>query len=170
MSGRSVGRSVRAFLALPVVVAGVVPWVLSRLPGPRMDGTRLGLVPVLVGTSILVASVVSFHRRGHGTLAPWDPPRRLVVQDLYRVTRNPMYVGVVTIVLGWALLTGSLWNTLFAVVVAVAFHLRVLLYEEKEMRRLFGDDWERYRRAVPRWGLRWPPYSPIERTRGGSSE
>ena len=61
---------------------------------------------VVVGSGILFASVVSFYRRGRGTLAPWDPPKHLVVHDLYRFNRNPMYVGVVIVVLGWALAHG----------------------------------------------------------------
>ena len=100
---------------------------------------------VVVGSGILLASVVSFYRRGRGTLAPWDPPKHLVVQDLYRFNRNPMYVGVVIVVFGWALLTGNPWNYGYALIIVVIFHARVILYEEKEMQRLFGREWDAYR-------------------------
>ena len=153
-------RALLAFLALPCMVAGVVPWALSRLPGPSWGGSVLGFLPMLPGGAILIAAVVSFFRRGRGTLAPWDPPRQLVVQDLYRFNRNPMYVGVTLLVLGWAVLIGGLANALYAGLVPLVFHLRVCRYEEPEMVRLFGAEWERYRSAVPRWAWRRAPYHP----------
>ncbi len=112
------------------------------------------MLPLVAGALIVLSTAVSFYRRGRGTLAPWDPPRELVVRDLYRFNRNPMYVGVVFVLLGWALLSGSLWLYAYACVVAIVFHLRVVLYEEKEMARLFGPQWEKYRAGVPRWGVR----------------
>lgn len=147
-------RALVAFLALPAVVAGLVPLGLSRLSGPLLYKAEFGALPLSLGLGILIASVVSFYRRGQGTLAPWDPPRHLVVQDLYRFNRNPMYVGVVAIVLGWALLEGSAWVYGYAVLLPIVFHLRVVLYEEREMQRLFGEEWDAYRESVPRWGLR----------------
>ena len=153
-------RAVLAFLALPGLVAGLFPWLISRISASEIVESPLGSIMVVVGSGILLASVVSFYRRGRGTLAPWDPPKHLVVQDLYRFNRNPMYVGVVIVVFGWALLTGNPWNYGYALIIVVIFHARVILYEEKEMQRLFGREWDAYRRAVPRWGLRFRPYSP----------
>ena len=107
-------------------------------------------------------AAISFYRRGQGTLAPWDPPKHLVVRDCYRFNRNPMYVGVVLLVLGWAVLTGNLWNYLYTALLPVIFHLRVVLYEEKEMQRLFGKEWETYTMAVPRWGVRIRPFNKVK--------
>jgi protein-S-isoprenylcysteine O-methyltransferase Ste14 len=112
------------------------------------------------GLFILFLCVVSFYRHGKGTLAPWDPPKRLVVADLYRYTRNPMYVGVTLILLGWAGLLGSMWHYLYALLMLIAFHLRVVLYEEPEMARLFPEDWANYKKNVPRWLIRARPYRP----------
>jgi protein-S-isoprenylcysteine O-methyltransferase Ste14 len=151
-------RAILAFLALPAVVAGLLPWLVSMVPAPAVFSSPLGGVLLVAGGGILLAAVVSFYRRGRGTLAPWDPPRHLVVQDLYRFNRNPMYVGVAAILVGWALVTGNPWNYAYAAVIPVVFHLRVVLYEEREMERLFGPEWAAYRRAVPRWGLRFRPY------------
>lgn len=148
-------RALAAFLVLPVMVAGVVPWLISRIPGngPGASPWSLwGWVPVIPGMAILLGTVVSFYRRGKGTLAPWDPPRHLVVQDLYRFNRNPMYLGVILIVAGWAIVTGGIWNVLYAMILPLIFHLRVVRYEEPQMRRLFGEEWEAYRQRVPRWG------------------
>ncbi len=153
-------RAILAFLALPAIVAGVLPWLISIIPSPTVFSSRYGGIPLVMGSGILLAAVVSFYRRGRGTLAPWDPPRHLVVQDLYRFNRNPMYVGVTAILIGWAIVTGNPWNYAYAALIPVVFHLRVVLYEEREMERLFGQDWDAYRRAVPRWGLRFRPYIP----------
>ena len=159
-------RAILAFLALPAVVAGVLPWVVSTVKSPRLPHSFFGAVPLLIGVGILLASVVSFYRRGQGPLAPWDPPKVLVVSDLYRFTRNPMYLGIVILLLGWAVLDGNLWNYAYALCVLLVFHLRVIFYEEKEMWRLFPDDWSRYCRHVPRWGIRMNPYSGDPRAAG----
>jgi protein-S-isoprenylcysteine O-methyltransferase Ste14 len=97
----------------------------------------------VIGVVLLGTCIWEFARRGRGTLAPVDPPRTLVVQDLYRYVRNPMYLSVTMIVLGEALLTGS----------------RVLLeygYEEPTLRRRFGPAYDRYRATVGRWVPRRP--------------
>jgi protein-S-isoprenylcysteine O-methyltransferase Ste14 len=154
-----IARAILAFLALPVTFAALVPWLLSRIPGPLISQTHYGVLPVLIGVVVLIISVISFYRRGKGTLAPWDPPRFLVVQDLYRFNRNPMYVGITLIIFGWAMITGKPWNYVYAVMLPFIFHLRIILYEETEMERLYGTQWERYKRSVPRWGVRvgnWP--------------
>lgn len=153
-------RAILAFLALPAVVAGVFPWLVSRLPAAEYYPWPHGEVLIVLGGGILIASVVSFYRHGRGTLAPWDPPKHLVVQDLYRFNRNPMYVGVCLLTLGWALCTGNPWNYAYSALLPVIFHLRVVLYEEKEMERLFGVEWKAYCGKVPRWGVVFRPYTP----------
>lgn len=153
-------RAILAFLALPAIVAGVAPWLISRISAPAVPRWPYGVVLLAMGSGTLIASVISFYHRGRGTLAPWDPPKHLVVQDLYRFNRNPMYVGIVTLLLGWALVGGNPWNYAYAILVAVAFHLRVVLYEEPELARLFGKEWAAYRSAVPRWGLLLRSYKP----------
>jgi protein-S-isoprenylcysteine O-methyltransferase Ste14 len=153
-------RARLAVRALPTLVAGVFPWLISRIPAPIFFKFPCGVALIAVGSGILLSAVVSFYRRGRGTLAPWDPPKRLVVQDLYRFNRNPMYIGVIALVWGWALLTGNPWNYVYAAAVPVIFHLRVIFYEEKQMERLFAPEWEAYRKAVPRWGITFHPYAP----------
>ena len=133
--------------------------MLGRIPGPQIFQTFYGALPVLIGVVVLIISAISFCRRGKGTLAPWDPPRFLVVQDLYRFNRNPMYVGITLIIFGWAMITGKPWNYAYAVILPLIFHWRVVRYEEREMERLYGTQWEAYKRSTPRWGIRvenWP--------------
>jgi protein-S-isoprenylcysteine O-methyltransferase Ste14 len=116
-----------------------------------MPGTVLGWPILLLGVFVLLWCVRDFYKIGKGTLAPWDPPRKLVVVGLYRFVRNPMYVGVLGTVAGWSLIAGSPVLGGYTVVLAIAFHLRVIFYEEPALARQFGDDWTRYRATVHRW-------------------
>lgn len=142
-------RALVAFLACPGVVAFLVPWLLLR---PRGGGFHVaGLVPLAVGGALLLWCVRDFYVAGGGTLAPWAPPRRLVVVGLYRVSRNPMYVAVVLILCGWALGFHTRASWLYALAMAVAFHLRVVLGEEPWLSETYGGQWTAYRARVPRW-------------------
>ena len=111
----------------------------------------LGLLLIAVGLVPLLVSIRDFAVSGRGTLAPVDPPRRLVRVGLYRHVRNPMYVGVVTALFGEALFFQSRALAIYAVVAWLAFHLFVVLYEEPHLRDTFPEDYEAYRAAVPRW-------------------
>ena len=144
-------RAVLAFLALPAVVAFVVPVLLlgGRLAG--LSFNLLALIPFTAGVVLLLWCVGAFYRTGRGTLAPWDPPRALVVTGVYRLSRNPMYVAVVLILCGWALGFWSRPLAIYAIVVTTAFHLRVVFGEEPWLARTYGADWERYKGYVPRW-------------------
>lgn len=141
-------RALLAFLALPTVVAFLVPWLL-RPAAAAFHPTALAVVGV--GTVLLLWCVRDFYVAGRGTLAPWAPPKHLVTLGLYRVSRNPMYVAVLVILGGWALgyESRALWG--YAAAVAVAFHLRVVTYEEPWLARTFGAEWLAYRARVPRW-------------------
>ena len=90
-------RAVLAFLALPAVVGGVLPWVLLGNDPWRMRGTSFGWPLVLFGAAVLMWCVFDFYRIGRGTLAPWDPPKKLVILGLYRFMRNPMYLSLIHI-------------------------------------------------------------------------
>ena len=137
-----------AFLALPAIVAFLVPWLL--VPGTARFHA-VALPGVVVGTGLLLWCVRDFFVAGHGTLAPWAPPTRLVTVGLYRVSRNPMYVAVLIILASWALgfRSATLWIYLAAV--AVSFHLRVIAHEEPWLARTFPAEWPAYRAQVPRW-------------------
>jgi protein-S-isoprenylcysteine O-methyltransferase Ste14 len=146
-------HALMAFVLLPGMVAIVVPIAWLVLSAHTVLQQPLGLLPLAAGLTGLLWCVRDFHVWGHGTLAPWQPPRQLVVVGLYRYSRNPMYLSVVMILLGWALAFGSSGLAVYALVIAVIFHLRVLLYEEPWLAHTFGADWEAYRADVPRWFL-----------------
>jgi protein-S-isoprenylcysteine O-methyltransferase Ste14 len=143
-------RALTAFLALPGLVAFVVPWLLRP---PNAAVHPIGLLPLGVGTLLLLWCVRDFYVAGRGSLAPWAPPERLVIVGLYRVSRNPMYIAVLTILCGWALTFDSrgLWQ--YAACFAVVFHVRVVWFEEPWLARTHGAAWDEYRNRVPRWLL-----------------
>jgi protein-S-isoprenylcysteine O-methyltransferase Ste14 len=109
---------------------------------------------ICIGVSIYLWCAWDFASFGRGTPAPIDAPRRLVVRGLYRYSRNPMYVGVLTVIFGWALLFAAMPIALYGAVVAICFHLFVVLYEEPHLQRVFGADYAHYRAHVHRW-LPW---------------
>jgi protein-S-isoprenylcysteine O-methyltransferase Ste14 len=149
-------RALLAFLLLPTVVAGIVPAWLARGAVPMRGIWLAGGAALAIGVVILGWCVRDFYVAGRGTLAPWDPPRRLVVVGLYRWTRNPMYVGVLMLLAGWALCFPSRRLAGYALCVALAVHLRVVFFEEPALRRRFGQEWEIYAARTNRWWLRRP--------------
>jgi len=146
-------KALLAFLALPGMVAFVVPLLIATQAG-SVWRQPWGLVPLVLGIAVLALTVREFYVAGRGTLAPWSPPRNLVTSGLYRVSRNPMYVGVLLILCGWAIGLQSWPLAIYAAGVAVAVHLRVLLHEEPFLARTHPEAWPAYRARVSRW-LSW---------------
>ena len=169
MTPGQAGRVLLAVLLLPAMVAGVVPWLLAaRDPWARRGLPAVGSAIGVVGLSLLAGCVRHFWISGRGTLAPWDPPRRLVATGAYRFTRNPMYVAVLVIVGGWAVAAGSPLLAGYLLVLVVGFHLRVVLHEEPWLARQFGTDWHDYASRVPRWLPRRHP-APAPATEPGGA-
>ncbi len=144
-------RALLAFLALPGIVAFAVPiaWLVATSRTALVQ--PLGLLPLLAGCAGLLWCVRDFYVFGKGTLAPWSPPRHLVTVGLYRYSRNPMYVSVLLIVLGWAssfAVPGLYW---YAIGVGISFHLRVVFGEEPWLAQTHGATWDDYTRRVRRW-------------------
>jgi protein-S-isoprenylcysteine O-methyltransferase Ste14 len=158
-------KAVCAFLALPGIVAFAVPLLLIAPPWQEVSVSAVGLILLLMGLALLLWCVREFYVAGRGTLAPWSPPQQLVETGLYRFSRNPMYVAVGLILLGWAVTFRSWTLAVYALAVVVGFHLRVILGEEPWLSRTFGQAWFRYASRVPRWiGFRRPgPTEPSSR-------
>ena len=144
-------RALIAFLALPGVIAFGIPLLLLRPRGDNGGFRTMAFAPLFVGVATLLWCVGEFSVRGRGTLAPWDPPQALVRTGLYRFSRNPMYVGVLLILASWAVGWRSSLLGWYALGVAVAFHLRVIVGEEPWLARTYGAVWAEYRARVPRW-------------------
>lgn len=144
-------RALIAFLALPGVVAFLAPLLILWATGAHAPTHPLGLVVLVLGTSGLLWCVREFYVAGRGTLAPWAPPRTLVVTGPYRYSRNPMYIAVPCIVLGWASTCASGALVAYALALLVGFDLRIRFGEEPWLARMHGDAWTSYARRVPRW-------------------
>ena len=155
--------SIAFFVLAPGTVAFWVPWRITRweMAPPLLGLTALrpvGAVLALLGLAGLAESFSRFAIHGRGTPAPVMPPTRLVVTGLYRYVRNPMYVAVLSIVVGQALLFGSRRLLIYAATVWVATSLFVQLYEEPHLRARFGAEYLTYCAAVRRWWPRWRPW------------
>ena len=151
------------FVAAPCVVAGLIPWWLSHWElRPPLLGSELtrafGAVLIVAGIPGIVDSFVRFAREGLGTPAPIAPTRHLVVRGFYRYVRNPIYVGVVAVIAGQAIVFADWGVLLYAALVWLACHLFVVAYEEPTLRRTFGAEYEAFRAQVPRWIPRPTPW------------
>ena len=159
----SAWRHLRAIALLPFSAAILVPALIlwrTDEAGVRWWLAIPGLALIGMGLALVVQTVALFVRVGKGTLAPWDPTTRLVVRGPYRRVRNPMITGVLCILVGEAALFGSVplltWAAAFFAVNAVYMPL----VEEPGLRRRFGEGYEAYRAAVPRWIPRLRPWDP----------
>src|SRR5262244_3073124 len=140
-------------IVFTVLVPGTVAFWLPRiildsgrirLPASWSVAQLAALVPLGLGAAIYARCVWEFASRGRGIPAPLDHPKQLVVTGLYRYVRNPMYVGVLLVLLGEALFFRSR-NFLIYVLAWLAFvHVNILVYEEPNLRRKFGESYERY--------------------------
>ena len=152
-------------LVFTVVVPGTVAVYLPlEIAGSRglASGApfALGLVLLAAGGAIYAWCVWDFATFWRGKPAPIDAPVKLVVRGLYRYSRNPMYLGVLTFILGWAALYAAPPLVGYALLVGTGFHLFVVLYEERHLRQLFGREYEAYCATAGRWLPRIPRRSP----------
>ncbi len=147
---------------VPGTTLGVIPYLLLKTGRGKwavdfIGFTVGGVLLVVLGVLIYLKCAWDFATRGQGTPSPHDPPRKLVITGLYRYSRNPMYVGIIAISGGEALLFHSYLLGLYALGLALAFHIWIIIYEEPTLRRMFGEAYEEYCRRVPRWvGRRGP--------------
>ena len=162
-------RQLVAIVILPLNVAVIIPMWLARRNGtPLALGAgilplglqALGLALLGLGLMLFGASLDRFMREGQGTLAPWDPPRRLVVRGPYRYVRNPMISGVLLVLFGEAGVLLSRPQLEWALVFLALNLIYIPLVEEPMLLDRFGDDYREYRRHVPGLLPRWRPWEP----------
>jgi protein-S-isoprenylcysteine O-methyltransferase Ste14 len=161
-SAAAVGSS-SFFLCAPGVVAGLIPWWITRWRvgvDYAWPVQAAGAVLFIAGAIVLVSAFVRFVTEGTGTPAPVAPTMKLVVGGSYRFVRNPMYLAVLAAIVGQALFFGRPTLLAYGAVVAIAFVVFVRLYEEPTLLRTFGEEYENYRRAVPAWWPRLRPWTP----------
>jgi protein-S-isoprenylcysteine O-methyltransferase Ste14 len=147
-------------ILVPGTVAGFIPWLLLQ----GSDGAVLlipsiwmvGLLPLLLGVGLYFWCAGAFTFIGKGTPAPIDAPIFLVKEGPYRWVRNPMYVAVLSVIIGEAILFRSFLLAGYALLVAATVHSFVVFVEEPSLRRQFGESYEAYLCTVPRWFPRFP--------------
>jgi protein-S-isoprenylcysteine O-methyltransferase Ste14 len=155
-------RALRSTIALPGVVLIIIPglilcWTGSFRPGWGVSGWVVvlpylfGAILAMVGLALLFSTIQLFASRGKGTLAPWDPPKHLVVEGPYRYVRNPMHSGVFMALYGEGLLFGSIPILIFVTAVFVFHWFYIPLMEERWLKEKFGEEYLRYKRHVPAW-------------------
>jgi protein-S-isoprenylcysteine O-methyltransferase Ste14 len=160
-------RHAFAIVILPVTMAVLIPrWIIRgkaiALPGGPLETLSViaGALLFCAGFVLFVATVFLFATRGRGTLAPWDPPSRLVVTGPYRYVRNPMIVGVIFIIAAESLIFRSLalaeWAAIFLLINAIYFPL----LEEPQLENRFGEEYRQYKRHVRRFIPRISPWTP----------
>jgi protein-S-isoprenylcysteine O-methyltransferase Ste14 len=150
---------------LPVTVVILVPrWIESKWVTQNGFQFIGGVIVVLAGLTIMLTCIFSFIRIGKGTLAPWSPPKNFVAVGLYRYVRNPMILGVLTVLLGEALMFNSknilAWAGLFFIINTLYF----FTFEEPQLEERFGKAYRDYKSHVNRWIPRFTPYQPKEKS------
>ncbi|MBV4357998.1 methyltransferase family protein [Pinibacter aurantiacus] len=141
----------------PGVVAGLVPYFIIRdkiseiLSLPFAWFHFLGILIFAIGLFITLHCITRFAIDGKGTLSPADPTKKLVIRGLYKYTRNPMYVGVMLILIGEAIFFASFRLLMYSGIVFSAFTLFVIYFEEPRLKRDFGEEYAEYRKRVRRW-------------------
>ncbi|MCY4398858.1 MAG: isoprenylcysteine carboxylmethyltransferase family protein [Gemmatimonadetes bacterium] len=139
-------------VVVPGTFAGLLPVLIvddRTIAGGATPGLACGLFAF--GLVIYLRSAWDFAVIGRGTPAPMDAPKRLVTRGFYRYTRNPMYVAVLTVVMGWAALFGAAVLAGYAIGLFVLFSLFIRLYEEPRLAREFGKEYATYVSQVGRW-------------------
>ena len=150
------------FVVAPGTVVGLGPWLITNWEIPESSPTLrvvLGVVLIVLGLIPPVHAFVQFVKAG-GTPMPLAPTERLVVTGFNRFVRNPMYAGLLTAILGQALLFDSIWLVVYAVIGWIVTALFVRWYEEPTLVQTYGEQYDEYRRNVPAWSPRLTPWKP----------
>ena len=168
-------QHIRAVLLLPSMVTVVIPGALlyffgvdsfglwQSAPATRFVLPVIGVVLILAGLTLMVSTIRLFVTVGKGTLAPWNPTTNLVVKGVYRHVRNPMISGVFFVLAGEAVGSGSLPVLGWAAVFITINMIYMPTVEEPGLVKRFGEEYEEYRRNVPRWLPRVKGWEPGEK-------
>jgi len=139
-------------LVMPGTIGVYVPLLLSQGRPPASGPVfLLALALLAIGGVIYAWCVWDFAVFGRGTPAPFDAPKKLVVRGLYRYSRNPIYVGALAALVGWAVMFRGTNLLIYTLCIGICFHLFVVLYEEPHLRRQFGAEYRDYCENVGRW-------------------
>jgi protein-S-isoprenylcysteine O-methyltransferase Ste14 len=148
-------------LILPVTVLIIVPWIIGRdLSIKNITSFIIGLILIFTGLYLMVVTISAFIRIGKGTLAPWFPTNKLIVTGIYAYVRNPMIIGVLTVLAGESIALLSVNIFIWAVTFFFINTIFFATYEEPSLKKRFGDEYLEYKRDVHRWVPRLKPFNP----------
>lgn len=146
----------KTILILPFNVLVMIPCIILyfshyHFKMPSLCFAVIGILLLVMGLTIAVWTMILFNNIGKGTAAPWNPPKKLVVEGPYCYVRNPMITSVLLILLGEYFLLNAVqiiwWLLLFFLINNIYFSL----FEEKQLENRFGDKYKEYKKNVPRW-------------------
>ncbi len=141
----------------PGIVAGLIPyWILRKevdrvFIWPWRFYNYLGLILFIPGIALMLNCIIRFAVQGRGTLSPLDPTKRLVIAGPYRFCRNPMYVGVMMILIGETIFSQSVNLLIYSIAILIGFNLFIIFFEEPRLKREFGEEYRQYCQKVRRW-------------------
>jgi protein-S-isoprenylcysteine O-methyltransferase Ste14 len=137
---------------LPITVLIIVPFSIEQeITIKNLPAFLIGFLIMLVGLTLIAKTVSALTRIGDGTLAPWSPTKKLVTIGIYGFVRNPMILGVLTVLIGESIsiLSTQIFN--WAIIFFIINNIWFFLYEEPNLEKKFGDEYREYKKEVPRW-------------------
>jgi protein-S-isoprenylcysteine O-methyltransferase Ste14 len=155
---KNVIKHITSFI-LPVTVLIIVPWMIEfDFSIKNIIAFIFGLVLIFSGLCVMAVTITSFIRIGKGTLAPWFPTKKLIITGIYAYVRNPMILGVLTVLAGESIAFLSYNIFIWAVIFFIFNTIFFIVYEEPSLKKRFGDDYLDYKRNVHRWIPRLKPF------------
>jgi protein-S-isoprenylcysteine O-methyltransferase Ste14 len=143
---------------LPVIVLIIVPLNIEKNILPHNIFALLaGLLLIFAGLYIMILTITMFVRIGKGTLAPWSPTGKLVIDGMYKFVRNPMIIGVLIVLTGESIAILSLNIFIWTLIFFIINNIWYIFYEEPDLEKKFGDEYRKYKKSVPRWIPRLEP-------------
>ena len=146
---------------LPITVLILVPlYIESDVSIKNIPSLSIGILIMCAGLCVMTATISTFILTGKGTLAPWSLTRKLIIGGIYGYVRNPMIMGVMTVLIGESIAIISLNIFIWTIMFFVINNFYFILYEEPNLAKRFGDEYREYKRNVPRWIPRTTPFKP----------
>jgi protein-S-isoprenylcysteine O-methyltransferase Ste14 len=146
---------------LPVTVLVLVPlYIENNISVKHIYTLITGLCIMCIGLFAMAMTISTFIRIGKGTLAPWSPTRKLITGGIYAYVRNPMIMGVLTVLAGESVTVQSSNILIWALIFFIINNIYFVFYEEPDLERKFGDEYLDYKKNVPRWIPRSKPFNP----------
>lgn len=146
----------KAIIILPFNVTVVIPYLILYISKfqyniPNIIQIIFGIILFIFGLFLAIWTMILFNTIGKGTLAPWAAPKHLVVEGPFKIVRNPMITGILSILTAESLILNSInlfyWMIIFFIVNCIYFKL----FEEKQLEKKFGQEYWEYKQKVPMW-------------------